>query len=288
MRLFAKHMDEFLLNLPFRILVVEQLDNQLFNRGALLNVGFQLAPESEYVVFHDVDMLPVDSSCSYERSLTGFCHVAGRVEQYGYLLPYTNYCGGVLIASRAAFCRVNGFSNQYWGWGCEDDDILARVWRNNIVVERRPGLYKSLPHKPAPPFERRANQLRFERILQKYAYDRAEHPVHPKIFRRAALNTFRHNVQEEQPSWNDGMSTICFTVHIRQSLSSYLGNSTSTSPHKVAGVSLEMRERYKQFHTVAGKLNRTLLIHQRIVFVNRFRSDSRSAFPDVLFLTCMN
>ena len=46
--------------LPYRIYVVEQLGGQPFNRGWLLNHGFLAAEnETDYVVTHDVDMLPL-------------------------------------------------------------------------------------------------------------------------------------------------------------------------------------------------------------------------------------
>jgi hypothetical protein len=239
LRSFVRHMNEFLFNLPFKILVVEQLDNQPFNRGALLNVGFHLSPESDYLVFHDVDMLPIDESCSYTKPLTGFCHVAGRVQQFGYSLPYANYCGGVLMATRDSFGMVNGFSNLYWGWGCEDDDILARIWSTGIVIERRSGLYRSLPHRFAPLSERRTNQLRFEKVLKSYVQDEWGHPVHPKIFRRVPLTTFKPRVQDHPLNSSDGISTVRFAVHSRQSLGSYIESSIVSSRHTVAGVTLE-------------------------------------------------
>ena len=34
--------------------------------------------------------------------------------------------GGVLSMRTEHFQRVNGYSNLYWGWGAEDDDMAYR------------------------------------------------------------------------------------------------------------------------------------------------------------------
>merc|ERR1719384_536797 len=34
------------------------------------------------------------------------------------------------------FKLVNGFSNQYWGWGGEDDDMAKRLSSNNLKITR--------------------------------------------------------------------------------------------------------------------------------------------------------
>ena len=33
------------------------------------------------------------------------------------------------------FKRVNGFSNEYWGWGFEDDDLLLRLTEQNVFTD---------------------------------------------------------------------------------------------------------------------------------------------------------
>ena len=54
-------------NIDYVLIVIEQDDAKLFNRGKLLNVGFKraLKEKCDYVVFHDVDMLPVEVDYSY-------------------------------------------------------------------------------------------------------------------------------------------------------------------------------------------------------------------------------
>lgn len=41
-------------------------------------------------------------------------------------LPYHGYFGGVVAISKTHFLKVNGFSNSYWGYSSEDDDLFRR------------------------------------------------------------------------------------------------------------------------------------------------------------------
>ena len=34
-----------------------------------------------------------------------------------------------------AFKKINGYSNEYWGWGFEDDDVLLRLTEQNIGTD---------------------------------------------------------------------------------------------------------------------------------------------------------
>jgi hypothetical protein len=51
------------------------------------------------------------------------------------LAPKT-YFGGVVAFSSVDFQLVNGFSNVFWGWGSEDDDLYQRVVHHNLTVTR--------------------------------------------------------------------------------------------------------------------------------------------------------
>ena len=41
-------------------------------------------------------------------------------------LAYQELVGGVLNMRTEHFQRLNGYSNLYWGWGAEDDDMAYR------------------------------------------------------------------------------------------------------------------------------------------------------------------
>jgi len=138
--------------LTFRIRVIEQNDpvgGQAFNRAKLLNVGFDIDKDwAEYFCFHDVDMIPIEADYSYVEEPT---HMATECSQFGYQLPYGGYFGGVTLFNKQDFIDVNGYSNDYWGWGAEDDDMMVRCYAKNKLhppshIPRRRGRYESLHH----------------------------------------------------------------------------------------------------------------------------------------------
>lgn len=145
---FAPYIHQFLEKegLTHDLLIVEQTDKKPFNRAKLLNVGFDYS-KSKYknYVFHDVDMLPIANKASYEAVSTP-THYAAIVEQFGWSLAYQNYVGGVTAFDEESFTKINGFCNEYWGWGAEDDDLFHRCVANGVQIMRRHNMYASLNH----------------------------------------------------------------------------------------------------------------------------------------------
>lgn len=118
------------------IIIVEQSEKNDFNRGKLLNIGFLKAEElgCDYVVFHDVDMLPIDADYSYTERPT---HLITNLE-----LPegvsrtlFDEYFGGVTLFPVNTFKQINGYTNKFYGWGFEDDDLLLRCLENHIELD---------------------------------------------------------------------------------------------------------------------------------------------------------
>lgn len=142
---FIPYMEKVLKDekVPFHIFIIEQSDSKPFNRAKLLNVGFNEAKDFDYFAFHDVDMLPVDSDYSFPDGPT---HLSSEVEQFNWGLPYEGYFGGVTLFDKDSFMKINGYSNEYWGWGAEDDDVLHRCMIKEVDTYRKDCRYRSLNH----------------------------------------------------------------------------------------------------------------------------------------------
>lgn len=130
------------------ILVVEQVKGKPFNRGKLLNIGAQISfgrMKSTHIITHDVDMIPLEDTVYH---IGDAVHLSTAASQFKWKMPYPRYFGGVTAFSATAFYMCNGYSNEYWGWGAEDDDILRRIESVGINVARPdlPNRFQSLAH----------------------------------------------------------------------------------------------------------------------------------------------
>lgn len=135
---FKRLMSHFLKrkNIDHEIFIIEQDGAKLFNRGMLLNIGFNYAIKHgcDYVVFHDIDMLPFDVDYSYSdiplHLATDFILEKGEKNRE----IFEEYFGGVTLFPVEDFKKINGYSNKYWGWGYEDTDLLLRCKINDIEL----------------------------------------------------------------------------------------------------------------------------------------------------------
>ena len=122
-------MKVYLAGYDYKIFVIEQSDDgRKFNRGQLLNVGFVLAKSEGYTnfIFHDVDLIPIAGLKEYyiTNPQDKPVHIAAVWDRYG---TNPNYFGGIVAFNSEMFERINGFPNNFWGWGGEDDELLKRT-----------------------------------------------------------------------------------------------------------------------------------------------------------------
>jgi len=170
-----------------QVVVVEQARGKPFNRGMLLNIGCELMdPDRTHLVLHDVDMLPEEVEYA---PVTCPTHLAGAASQFRYALPYSTYFGGVTLFPVADFRRINGFSNGYWGWGAEDDDLLDRCKHHGLQVDRVPGRFRSLAHVQA-----------------------VQRPEHATLHARNGLKLVRSRKHPEEYA-TDGLSDLQYELH---------------------------------------------------------------------------
>ena len=82
------------------------------------------------------------------------------LNEFRYNLPYTEMVGGALAISRNQFVQVNGFSNNFFGWGGEDDEFYERLADHHLHPLRLPAdqsHYVSLKHQKESPSSNRAD-----------------------------------------------------------------------------------------------------------------------------------
>ena len=110
---FLPHIHTFLNNasISHHIYVINQADTLRFNRAALINIGYKMSVfDCDYLVMHDVDLLPLNPLLDYSYPVDHVFHVAAP-----WLHPlyhYKTFVGGILILTHRDFEMVNGLSNR--------------------------------------------------------------------------------------------------------------------------------------------------------------------------------
>ncbi|MBN9384576.1 MAG: hypothetical protein J0H74_27730 [Chitinophagaceae bacterium] len=128
------------------IYIVHQMGNAPFNRGKLINIGFLYVEDrADAFDLSDVDMLAVEGHVDYSFPKAA-THLASAASQFGYTMPYPTYFSGHVLLTAEHMRSVNGFYNDYPGYGCEDDCFYRSFIERGLPIDRRYGRYESLPH----------------------------------------------------------------------------------------------------------------------------------------------
>eukprot|EP01114_Cavostelium_apophysatum_P014026 TRINITY_DN3525_c1_g1_i1.p1 TRINITY_DN3525_c1_g1~~TRINITY_DN3525_c1_g1_i1.p1 ORF type:complete len:296 (-),score=33.36 TRINITY_DN3525_c1_g1_i1:9-896(-) len=186
---FVNMMDSFfrLVQQDYEIIVVEQADERSFNRARLLNIGYILEKNNfDYFCFHDVDMIPAEMCVDYSYPKKGARHLAHNVQKHNWEMRHWEYNGGIMCLTKRDFEKVNGFSNNYWGWGGEDDEFAVRLKRAKINIERPSHAYF------------------YTLFLQHQGEDRS--------YWKENFEAFKNSTRQRNDVMKDGLTTLNFTL----------------------------------------------------------------------------
>ncbi|CAB9521224.1 Beta-1,4-galactosyltransferase 3 [Seminavis robusta] len=193
----------------FTVYVIEQNDTSLFNRGWLTNVGLQeikqRAPDTTCVTLHDVDLIPNGTSHVPYTSCRKPIHLASHMENFKWAIPYVQYCGGITGLSLQHWEQINGMSNDYLGWGGEDDDLWHRIRLNGLLMSPQPDR-KSFPrpYRPSGPGE---GYFRTISQSQEHHTQEKEH-TNKKKTQKMLEDMWRGSTRWQTEGWNDVYYTV--------------------------------------------------------------------------------
>ena len=135
----------------FSIWIVEQDDNDLFNRAWLGNVGIteiiKHQPNTHCIIFHDVDLIPNASTTNmvpYPKCDLPI-QLGSELEHFNWTVPYPTSFGGITSMSQKHWKQINGLSNDYVGWGGEGKTIhtCPVLYCTVLYCDTTPLLYQS-------------------------------------------------------------------------------------------------------------------------------------------------
>jgi hypothetical protein len=121
----------------FHIYIIEQSeDNELFNIGKLKNIGYVISKSEtkyDHYIFSDIDTIPDYDLMEYiiKKGDKPIC-LASRGTRYQSKNDKSGkpFLGALLSFSGTIFEKINGYPNNFWGWGGEDDAVINRLLYN--------------------------------------------------------------------------------------------------------------------------------------------------------------
>jgi len=139
---FTNFMKNYQSHINYDIIIIEQGNDDLFNKGFLFNAGFLLTSgNTDYYALHDIDQLPISVDYSYKKIPYHLC--VNIYQQNNNNILINEYKdrnfhqrGGVNLITKEHYLSVNGHSINYKGWGCEDDDFSIRLIKSGIGYHR--------------------------------------------------------------------------------------------------------------------------------------------------------
>jgi hypothetical protein len=137
-----EHLKEFVsaLGSLHDIVIIEQCDENPFNRGKLINVGYLEMKPDEFAA-NDIDIIPQHHPPP----------LPGCVVQVVFSMIQTkDYLGGCTVYDGDTFKRAEGYHNDYFH-RAEDNEMMFNLKRMGIPVANCLYQFRELPHPRTSP-----------------------------------------------------------------------------------------------------------------------------------------
>ena len=201
-----EHLDYFIKNLApllkkhldnLKIVVVEQGNNKKFNRGKVLNVGIkEYINVAKFIFLHDVDIIPNENIIInlYKNESDDIVRIFNGND---------TSLGGICKFKSNIIEQINGYRNDMWGWGFEDEVLYYRAIICNIPIKYR-------------------SQSKSNFTFLPHIKSWGTHPT--RIMNMKRGNFINTLTKEEQMKivTEDGLNTLSYTVIERKEINDYI------------------------------------------------------------------
>ena len=143
-RYFQYWMNKLLKNVcDFDIIIVEQCKKDSFNIGKLKNIGYHYLNKNnkkyDNFIFSDIDTIPDSNLLKYffktTNGINSLATYGTRYEQYDNLYDNNKpFLGAMISSTKNIFEKINGYPNNFEGWGYEDDNVILRCYSEKLSI----------------------------------------------------------------------------------------------------------------------------------------------------------
>jgi beta-1,4-galactosyltransferase 1 len=173
----------------FKIVIIEQDEEKLFNRGKLLNVAFNLYKNNtNFFITHDVDICPNEYVVKNIYTKQNFDVV--RIS-----IPHSKSFGQICKFTHDSIYEVNGFPNYIWGWGIEDRALYYR--------------YKILKKNISPNYTNKTNFLYLHHVSNEEKYVGEKKQISDKENKIFSSNNIKEQTDHILSS---GLNNLTYTI----------------------------------------------------------------------------
>jgi hypothetical protein len=195
------HLDYFIMNtVPLiqqympnsKVVVIEQSEGKLFNRGKLLNIAFkEYENKTKYFFTHDVDINPTDN-------IIKTVYTREDIDIYRIKSSHKTSLGGIVKLKHNTVFDINGFPNNIWGWGIEDRALYYRCMIKNInITDNNTQSFNVLPH-TSNAVTYMGNKLIISNIWGKDHIEKLNDIQQSELISFSGINTLDYNIIERK------------------------------------------------------------------------------------------
>lgn len=183
----------------FDLYIVEQSeDGELFNIGKLKNIGFDLCEKSgikyDLFIFTDIDMIPDHNLLSYynfiPKTIMSLAYKGTR-----YDTDYKPFLGGLISVNAKTFKKINGYPNNYYGWGGEDDSLFIRMVSSKIHTIEVPKTGRVIDLEETLNVKQKLEKLKKNDAKENLKYDKLL--LDTKYWKKNGLSSLNYDIINE-------------------------------------------------------------------------------------------